>query len=66
MPVEELGVGALAHGVQPQQHLLQELLGVELVLTGVVGLELLLNEIVEVGEDGIVLRAHPAEVGAAR
>ena len=46
MPVEELGVGALAHGVQAQQHLLQELLGVELVLTGVVGLELLLNEII--------------------
>ena len=64
MPVEELGVGALAHGVQPQQHLLQKLLGVELVTVGVVGLKFLLDEIVEVGEDGIVLRAHPAEVGA--
>ena len=63
MPVEELGVSALAHGVQPQQHLLQELLGVELVTVGIVGLEFLLNEIVEVGQDGIVLRAHPAEVG---
>gem|GEM_PF-2183805 len=64
MPVEELGVSALAHGVQPQQHLLQELLGVELVTVGIVGLEFLLNEIVEVGENGIVLRAHPVEVGA--
>ena len=64
MPVEELGVSTLAHGVQPQQHLLQELLGVELVTVGIVGLEFLLNEIVEVGENGIVLRAHPVEVGA--
>ena len=52
MPVEELGIGALAHGVQPQQHLLQELLGVELVTVGVVGLEFLLNEIVEVPSSG--------------
>ena len=63
MPIEELGVGALAHGVQSQQYLLQEFLGVELVLTSVVGLELLLNQVIEVGKDGIVLRAHPAEVG---
>ena len=58
-----LGVGALAHGVQSQQYLLQEFLGVELMLTGVVGLELLLNQVIEVGKDGIVLRTHPAEVG---
>ncbi len=32
MSVEELGVRALAHGVQSQQHLLQELFSIELVL----------------------------------
>ena len=64
MTVEELSVGALAHGVQAQQYLLQELLGIELVAAGVVGLVLLLNQVIQVGEDGIVCRAHPAEVGA--
>ena len=64
MSVEELGVGPLAHGVQAKQHLLQELFSIELVLTGIVVFEFLLDEVVQIGENGIVLRTHPAEVGA--
>ena len=63
MTVEKLSVGALAHGVQAQQHLLQEFFGIELVAAGVVGLVLLLNQVIQVGENGIVCGAHPAEVG---
>ena len=61
--VEELGIGALAHGVQPQQHLLQKFLCVERVTAGIVRVKLLLHQVVEVGEDGVVLRAHLRKVG---
>ena len=63
MSVEELGIGALAHGVQPQQYLLQKLLGVERVTAGVIVVKLLLHQVVEVGEDGVVFRVHLRKVG---
>ena len=61
--IEKLRVRALAHGVQPQQHLTQELLGVELVSGHVIAFVLRLDQVIEVGEGGIALRPHPAEVG---
>ena len=39
MPVEELGVSALAHGVQPSSTSCRSFWVVELVTVGVVGLE---------------------------
>ena len=64
MSIEKLRVRALAHGVQPQQHLTQDLLGVELVGGHVIAFVLRLDQVIEVGEDGVVLRAHTAEIGA--
>ena len=64
MPIEELGLGALAHGVEPQQDLLQQFRRVELVLALIILSVLLLDEFIEVGEDGIVLGLETGEVGA--
>ena len=63
MSIEKLRVRALAHGVQPQQHLTQDLLGVELVSGHVIAFVLRLDQVIEVGEGWIALRPHPAEVG---
>ena len=63
MPIEKLCVRTLAHGVEPQQNLLQGLLGIELMGVGIIAFVLRLDEIIEVGENGIVLRAHPPEIG---
>ena len=62
--IEKLRVRALAHGVQPQQHLAQDLFGVELVGGHVIAFVLRLDQVIEVREDGIVLRPHPAEIGS--
>ena len=64
MPVEELSLGALAHGVEAQQDLLQQFRCVELVAVPIVLSVLLLNEFIEVGKDGIVLGLEAGEVGA--
>ena len=45
MPVEELSLGALAHGVEAQQDLLQQFRCVELVAVPIVLSVLLLNEV---------------------
>ena len=63
MSIEKLRVRALAHGVQPQQHLTQDLLGVELVGGHVIAFVLRLDQVIEIREDGVVLRAHTAEIG---
>ena len=64
MSIEELGFGALAHGVEPQQDLLQQFRRVQLMLALIVLSVLLLNEFIEVGKDGIVLGLEAGEVGA--
>jgi len=61
--IEKLRVRALAHGVQPQQHLTQDLLGVELVSGHVIAFVLRLDQVIEVGEGWIAFWPHPAEVG---
>ena len=63
MAVEKLRVRALAHGVQPQQHLTQDLLSVELVGGHVIAFVLRLDQVIEIREDGIAPRAHTAEIG---
>ena len=63
VPIEKLRVRALAHGVQPQQRLTQDLLGVELVGGHVIAFVLRLDQVIEIREDGVVLRAHTAEIG---
>ena len=65
MPVEKAGVGALAHGVQSQQQIPQHLLRVEGVRC-VVGLVGVMNDFVQVGENGVILRTHPCKIGAVR
>lgn len=42
--------------MQAKQNLLQEFFGIELVLTGIVVFEFLLDEVVKIGENRIVLR----------
>ena len=49
--------------MQPQQHLTQDLLGVKLVGGHVIAFVLRLDQVIEIREDGIVLRAHTAEIG---
>ena len=55
MTIEELRVGALAHGVQPQQHLLEHLLCVELRLLLVKVQVFDFDVVVEFGQDRIIL-----------
>ena len=62
MPVKELGLGTLAHGVNAQQDLLQQFRCVELMTAPVVLFVLLLNQLVEIGEDGVILGFQAAEV----
>ena len=66
MPIEELCIRTLAHGVQSQQDFLQELLRIEQMGVGIVVLEFFFDQVIEVGEDRIVLRPHAAEVGLLR
>ena len=63
MSIEELCFGALAHGVEAQQDLLQQFLCVQLVLGFIVLPVLLFNEFIEVREDGIVLGLETGEGG---
>ena len=56
MPVEELAFRALAHGVKPKQDLLQKLRRVELILLRIEGFVLRFNQLIEIGENGIVRR----------
>ena len=49
--------------MQPQQHLAQDLLSVELVGGHVIAFVLRLDQVIEIREDGVVLRAHTAEIG---
>ena len=55
MTIEELRVSALAHGVQPQQHLLEHLLCVELQLLLVKVQVFDFDVVVEFGQDRIIL-----------
>lgn len=55
VPVEELSLGALAHGVEAQQDLLQQFRCVELVAVPIVLSVLLLNEFIEVGKEERVI-----------
>ena len=64
MPIKELGLRPLAHGVEPQQDLLQQFRCVQLMLALIVLSVLLLNELIEVGEDGVILRLEASEVCA--
>ena len=56
--VEEFRVRAAAHGVQPQQDLLERLARVELRLRFIKILVLDLDEIIQFRKNGIVLRPH--------
>ena len=64
VPIEELCVRTLAHRVQSQQDFLQELLRIEQMGVGIVVLEFFFDQVIEVGEDWVVLRSHAAEVGS--
>lgn len=64
MPVEEFALGALAHGVEPQQNFLQKLQRIKLVFFSVIVLKLILNQRVQVRENGIVLRGQLGEIRA--
>ena len=64
MPIEELCVRTLAHRVQSQQDFLQELLRIEQMGVGIVAFEFFFDQVIEVGEDWVVLRSHTAEVGS--
>ena len=64
VPIEELGLCTLTHGVEPQQDLLQQFRRVQLMLALIVLSVLLINEFIEVGKDGIVLGLEAGEVGA--
>ena len=63
MPVEEPGVRAAAHGVKPQQQIPQHLPRVEAVC-GLVMVVAFLNGVVQVREDGVILRLHSGKVRA--
>ena len=63
MPVEEPGVRAAAHGMEPQQQIPQHFPRVEAVC-GLVMVVAFLNGIVEVGEDGVIGRLHSGKVRA--
>ena len=60
MPVEEPGVCAAAHGMEPQQQIPQHLPRIK--TGGVIVVIGILNRIVQVGEDGVILRLHRREV----
>ena len=62
--VEKLALRPLAHGVKTQQNFLQNGGGVELILSLIKIPVLLLDERVQVREDGIILRGQAAEIGA--
>ena len=63
MPVEILGLRTLAHGVEPQAHLLDGFLGKEVLPLGVVQVEFFFQQVIEVGHGGKLLRSHLGEVG---
>ncbi|MPM20666.1 hypothetical protein SDC9_67102 [bioreactor metagenome] len=56
MTVEKLALRALTHGVEPQQDVLKQFRCVELELLRVVGFIFRLDQLIEIGENGIVLR----------
>ena len=62
VPVEELALRSLAHGVESQQDLLEQLLGVQRVLLLFIVLVGVLHNFIEVREDGKVLGPHGLEV----
>ena len=64
MSVEERCIRPHAQGVQTQQHLLQQLLRVQ--RTRLVLGQFLLHEVIEIREDGIVLRRKLAQVRLLR
>ena len=64
MSVEERCIRPHAQGMQAQQHLLQQLLRVQ--RTRFVLGQLLLHEVIQIGEDGIVLRRKLAQVRLLR
>ena len=66
MSIEELCVRTLAHGMQSQQHFLQELFRIEQMGVGIVAFEFFFDQVIEVREDRIVLRSHSAEVAPLR
>ena len=63
MPVEEPGVRAAAHGMEPQQQIPQHFPRIKAVCTIVVVIAFL-NGIIEVGEDGVIGRLHSGKVRA--
>jgi len=62
MPVEKASVCTAAHGMEPQQQIPQHFLRVK--AGGIVVVIAFLNSIVEIREDGIVLRPHRRKVRA--
>ena len=63
MPIEEPGIRAAAHGMEPQQQIPQHLSRVEAVC-GLVMVIAFLDGVIEVGEDGVILWSHRREVRA--
>ena len=66
MSIEELCISALAHGMQSQQHFLQELFRIEQMGVGIVAFEFFFDQVIEIREDRIVFRSHAAEVASLR
>ena len=66
MSIEELCISALAHGMQSQQHFLQELFRIEQMSVWIVAFEFFFDQVIEVREDRIVFRSHAAEVASLR
>ena len=63
MAVEEFRLRALTHGVKTEEDLLQKFCRVQLVSVCIIPLILLLNKVIEVGEDRVILRLQAAKVG---
>ena len=63
MPIEEPGIRAAAHGMEPQQQIPQHLSRVEAVC-GLVMVIAFLDGVIEVGEDGVIGRLYPRKIGA--
>ena len=63
MPIEEPGVCAAAHGMEPQQQIPQHFPRVEAVC-GLVMVVAFLNGVIEVREDGVIGRLHSGKVRA--
>ena len=59
VPVEELRLSALAHGVEAQQDLLQQFRRIELVAVPIVLFVFLLDQFVEIGEDKQRIKPFP-------